>query len=197
MLASITPLGERGRNSRLGVTFTAYLLGCIVGGAALGLALGVLGEALHAATIPGRVYIWVIAAGVGAVADLRIVPRLRLPTHKRQVPERWLYIYRGWVYGAGFGVQLGVAFATVVNSSLVYLMALAALLGGSLKAAVIIGSTFGCARAIALVPAARIQTPSQLMRMTDLLDRLDTQARRIAFGASMALAGGVAFIGIH
>lgn len=197
MLASITPLGERGRNSSFGVTFTAYIAGCIFGGATLGLVIGLVGEAVHAAAVPGRVYIWVIAAGVGAVADLGIVPKLGLPTHKRQVPERWLYTYRGWVYGAGFGVQLGVAFATVVNSSLVYLMALAALLGGSLKAAVIIGSAFGCARAIALAPAAWIQTSSQLMHMTDLLDRLDTQARRIAFVASMALAGSVAFIGIH
>jgi hypothetical protein len=29
------------------------------------------------------------------------------PSWQRQVDERWLTTYRGWVYGAGFGFQLG------------------------------------------------------------------------------------------
>ena len=47
MLGSITPLGERGRGSRWGVTVAAYLVGSAAGGAALGASLGTLGEPLQ------------------------------------------------------------------------------------------------------------------------------------------------------
>ena len=33
----------------------------------------------------------------------------RLPSHTRQVNEAWLDEYRGWVYGGGFGWQIGRA----------------------------------------------------------------------------------------
>jgi len=46
MLGSITPLGERGRGSRWGVTVSAYLMGSAVGGAALGAMLGWIGSPL-------------------------------------------------------------------------------------------------------------------------------------------------------
>ena len=40
MLTSITPLGERGRGHRYAVTMTAYVLGCLLGGATTGVLLG-------------------------------------------------------------------------------------------------------------------------------------------------------------
>ena len=43
MLTSITPLGEQGRGNRWAVTTTAYAVGCLLGGAVTGVALGSLG----------------------------------------------------------------------------------------------------------------------------------------------------------
>lgn len=169
----------------------------MVGGGALGLALGLIGTWAHIADIPDRLYIWAAFAAFGALADLRVVRSFRTPTHRRQVPDRWLYTYRGWVYGGGFGLQLGLAFATVINSSLVYLMALAAVLVGSPKAGAVIGAAFGCARAVALMPAMRVRTPSELMRMTRLLDELDGRAQNIVTGAAGALAIAVLVAGIY
>jgi MFS family permease len=188
LLASITPLGERGRNSRFGVTYAAYATGCLIGGGALGLVLGAAGVAIHSNAIPYRLDIWVAIAVLGAAADLRLIRGLRVPTHRRQVPERWLYTYRGWVYGLGFGVQLGAAFVTIMNSSLVYIMAAAAVLSGTLRDALVIGLAFGSARALALLPAARIRTTNQLMRMTHSLYTLDNRARHVTVGASLTLA---------
>jgi hypothetical protein len=46
MLTSITPLGERSRGNRYAVTLTAYVLGCLLGGATTGAVLGLVGSAL-------------------------------------------------------------------------------------------------------------------------------------------------------
>src|SRR4051794_16357363 len=100
MLTSISPLGERARGNRWSVTVAAYLLGSLLGGAALGALLGAVGELLLG-PLP------LIAAGVcvaAAAADLAGL----LPRGSRQVDETWLNRYRGWVYGFGFGAQLGV-----------------------------------------------------------------------------------------
>src|SRR4051794_12975770 len=101
MLASITPLGERGRGRRWGRTVGAYLVASVVGGAALGAVAGGIGGLLGGAPLVGVA----VVAGVAAVADLFVA---RLPGPRRQVDERWLVRYRGWVYAAGFGAQLGV-----------------------------------------------------------------------------------------
>ena len=61
-----------------------------------------------------------LLAALGLAADLRL-GGLRLPGPRRQVDERWLHRYRGWVYGVGFGFQLGFGLLTVVTTSTVYL----------------------------------------------------------------------------
>src|SRR5947209_302552 len=105
MLASITPLGERARRSSFAVTASAFAIAASAAGALTGLVAGELGQLL----VPGgrwrlAALATVLALGVGA--DLRVAG-LRLPSVRRQVNEDWLRRYRGWVYGAGFGAQLG------------------------------------------------------------------------------------------
>src|SRR5213080_2807837 len=97
MLTSITPLGERGRGSRWAATIVALALGSALAGAAGGLAAGAAGVALD--------------LGIGGDP---------LPGPRRQVNEQWLGAYRGWVYGIGFGLQLGLGVATIVSASAVY-----------------------------------------------------------------------------
>ena len=46
MLSSISPLGERARNSRWWLTTTAYLLGSLAGGIAMGGLAALLGSVL-------------------------------------------------------------------------------------------------------------------------------------------------------
>src|SRR6267143_1292208 len=115
MLASIHPLGERARNSRWGITVTAYLLGSAAGGAGAGAAAG-----------------WLVATAclLATAVELR-AGGLRLPTVRRQVDEDWLARYRGWVYGVGFGFQLGLGAVTIVTTAGVYLAWALALLSGS------------------------------------------------------------------
>ena len=158
MLSSITPLGERGRGRRWSTTVTAYVVGSALGGAALGRALGALGLLL-----PGgqgwRAGALAAACVLAAGLDLRGV---RPPGPRRQVDERWLTRYRGWVVGAGYGAQLGVGWATIVPTWGLYVVALAAALGGGPSVGVMVGTTFAVARALPVLLAAGISTPALL-----------------------------------
>src|SRR6478752_5980449 len=129
MLASINPLGERARNHSFAVTAVAYTFGSTVAAACLGLALGALGAALLGG-VGAAIRLAVLAAGalVAAALDRR---NGRIPSWHRQVNEDWLAEYRGWVYGLGFGVQLGLGVATIVTTAAVYLTWAAALLAAS------------------------------------------------------------------
>ena len=143
MLGSITPLGERSRGRRWGATVTAYVIGSILGGAAMGAIAGAVGVvALGWLTEPAALAILALLAALGLAADLHL-GGMRLPSPRRQVDERWLHRYRGWVYGGGFGFQLGFGLLTVVTTSTVYLTAAAAGLSDSVAAAIGIGALFG------------------------------------------------------
>ena len=160
MLASIHPLGERARDRRWGVTVGAYLLGSTLAAALLGALLGGVGSALPLGA-------GATAAGVVALAALALaydlgIGGLRLPTVHRQVDKDWLGRYRGWVVGAGFGVQLGLGVVTIVNTAAVYLAMALALLTGTVAAGAAVGTTFGLLRALEILVVARVRRPDQL-----------------------------------
>ena len=131
MLASIHPLGERARRNRWSLTVSAYLAGSAAGGLAAGAAAAAAGWALRAGLgVPsfGLTAALAGAAAAGAAAwDLGV--RRSLPP-RRQVNEDWLGRYRGWVYGAGFGFQLGAGLTTIVTTATVPLTFVLSLLGG-------------------------------------------------------------------
>ena len=85
MLSSISPLGERARNSRWWLTTTAYLLGSLAGGLAVGGLAAWLGGLLPDSVRSSRWTLVVVAAllVVGLVVDLR--NRRSVPSWRRQV----------------------------------------------------------------------------------------------------------------
>ncbi|GAA0303993.1 hypothetical protein [Kineococcus aurantiacus] len=185
MLSSITPLGERGRASRWSVTVTAHLLGSAAGGAALGTVLGTLG-ALLPRPVPLVVAVLVLLAAATIAAE---TGRLRrFPSWHRQVDEDWLHRYRGWVYGLGYGAQLGVGVVTIVTSPVLHLaLALVVATGGPGPGA-LLGLVFGTARALPLLSTRSVTTPQRLAASHRRLERLAPAGRR----ATGAWAGLVA-----
>ncbi len=185
MLGSITALGERGRGSRWTTTVVAYVIGSAVGGLAVGAMLGLVGAALAP---PPTVGLLLMAALIGAGVLLDLGPRgLTLPTIRRQVNEAWLHRYRPWVYGTGFGFQLGAGVVTVVVGSAVYAAFAASFLAGSLIRGAVIGAAFGVVRAATIVPARRIRRPAQLGLVDARLRAWDGASQRIAVGCEVAL----------
>ncbi|MDQ1413071.1 MAG: hypothetical protein QOE07_1659 [Acidimicrobiaceae bacterium] len=190
MLASIVPLVERARNQNWGLTVAAYVVGSVVGGALLGATSGLLGAIVlgHGGVDrPGVLVTLALSAAIGATIDLGVAG-LRVPTVRRQVNEDWLHRYRGWVYGLGFGVQLGVGVVTIVTSAIVYLVLVLAFLTASWPGAAVIGGVFGLARALPIVATAGIATPARLREFHRRMQRRASLASRATVGVQGAVA---------
>jgi hypothetical protein len=104
--------------------------------------------------------------------------------------------YRGWVYGLGFGAQLGLGLTTVVTSAATYAAWLAALLSASPVWGAVIGGCFGALRGGTPLLAARIRTPSQLRAFHAGMARWRGPSQRLAVvvlvgGALVAAAGAL------
>lgn len=184
MLASITPLGERGRQSRWAVTVTAFLLGATVAGAVAGAALGWLGG-LAGLSSNTRLAVLLVALAVAILLDL--LPR-RIPGPRRQVDERWLDEYRGWVYGIGYGSQLGLAVSTVVSSAATYVALMAAFLSASPGAGAVVLGCFGAVRGLTPLAASGVRSQRELLDFHRALTRWRGRAR---WGAVAAQAGAL------
>jgi len=164
MLSSITPFGERGRGHRYAATCTWFVVGATSGGVALGGVAAALAAAVHVGG-SSAVVVGVVALGatlVAAVSDSGWAGT-RVPVHFRQVNERWLDAYRPWVYGAGFGFQIGCGLATYITTAAVYLTVVLAALAGSPALAVVVGATFGLVRGLAVTLTRKVQTPTGLL----------------------------------
>jgi hypothetical protein len=192
MLASITPLGERGRQSRWPVTTAAFLLGAVLAGAAGGAALGALGHLVLPATFGSRGRLAVLGAGLLTAVALDALPA-RVPGPRRQVNEHWLDEFRGWVYGLGFGAQLGLGVDTVVTSAATYAALLAALLSGSSTGGLLIGACYGAVRGLTPLAGAHVHRPEQLFALHARLERwrLPVLYAAPVLLAALAVAAGV------
>jgi sulfite exporter TauE/SafE len=201
MLASISPVGEASRGQRWPITVSAYLVGSTTGGAMVGALAGLVGAGVAALTGPWglgwRLALFAAAGAVTVAIDRGLVP-LRLPSWQRQVDERWLTTYRGWVYGIGFGFQLGAGLLTRIATAAVYLMLVAAALTGSVATGALIGGVFGLTRSLPLVTTAPLRDPASLRGYHQRLDAASTLAVRttdvVVLGATAA-ALAVALIG--
>ncbi len=187
MLSSITPLGERGRRQRWGVTATAFALGSGAAGAATGGGLGTLGAALGLSTSDPAARLGALAIVLGLAAGLDLARRV--PGPRRQVDERWLDAFRGWVYGLGFGAQLGVGVATVITSAATLCALSAALLTGSAAAGAAIGGLYGLIRGAGPALTVGVRSPGALFALHRGLDRWREPVRR-------GVAGGLALLAL-
>jgi hypothetical protein len=190
MLASISPLGERARGHRWSRTVAWYVTGSVAGGALLGAASGAVGAVMRATVSPSSTVLAALvlaAAGVAAVMELGILGA-RVPSTRRQVDEDWLGRYRPWVYAGGFGVQLGLAVVTIVTTATVYLVIVLAVLSGSFAAALLIGATFGLARALPILVVRNVSDPGSLRGALRRVQSRATAARHAALASLVGLA---------
>ena len=189
MLASITPLGERARGSHWSVTVGFYVVAATVAGAAVGALAGLLGgvAGVDGASFAARAAVLAAALALGLLLDVSG----RLPTLRRQVNEDWLREYRGWVYGAGFGGQLGVGVTTIVTTSLVYVTLLAAFLAATPARGAAIAGAFGLARGATLLVGARVRRPGDLGRLHRGIDAWRGRVRAATLAGQLALAAAL------
>ena len=163
MLSTITPFGERSKGHRFGATAAWFILGATAGGLALGAvaagAAGLVEAAAPPDTTVGMVAL--IATLLVGVSDSGQAGA-RLPVHYRQVNERWLDAYRPWVYGVGFGFQIGCGLATYITTAAVYLVVVLAASTADPVTALAVCAAFGLVRGLAVLLTHRIRTPTEL-----------------------------------
>jgi hypothetical protein len=201
MLSSIHPLGERARGNRWWLTVIAYLVASTASGLLAGMVLGLTGRVVgilvgHGATTP--LLLTAVACLVGALMDGGGAKAPRLPGVRRQVNEDWLNRYRGWVYGAGFGLQLGLGVVTIVTTAAIYLTGMLAVATGwlapgwsaALAGGAAVGAAFGLARALPLLLRARTNQPDRLRQAHRRLVAHDQTARWLTVGL-LALSGTI------
>lgn len=207
MLTSINPLGERARGNRWLVTALFYVVGSTVGGAAVAAAVAASGS-VTAGLFGARNLLELASSGTGstwaasalvaglcalaALADATAVPTVI----RRQVDEEWLTRYRGWVYGTGFGLQLGAAVTTTVTTAAVYLMLALSLLDGSPTTGAAVGACFGATRAVPVLATAGIRTAGSLRTVHARIDAGWGAARRTTVVALFLTAVAVPVSGL-
>jgi hypothetical protein len=189
MLATVTPLAEQARGHRYRSTATWFIAGGLAGGTTLGLAMATLAFGVRAAG-PSTV---VLAAGAGVAALLAAASDSRfggfhLPVHHRQVNERWLDQFRPWVYGAGFGWQIGTGLVTYIRTAAVYLMIVLAALTARPATALAVGAVFGLVRGLAVLLGRGITSSAALAEF----HRRFTEAGPVVLGLVVACESAVA-----
>ena len=189
MLASVTPLAERGRGHRYRSTAAWFVAGGSAGGASLGLVMATLALGVRAAAPTTMTLAITACAGavLAAASDSR-VGGFRLPFHSRQVNERWLDQFRPWVYGAGFGWQIGAGLVTYIKTAALYLMIVLAALTATPAAALGIGVLFGLVRGLAVLLGRGITSPATLADF----HRRFTRAGPVVLGVVTACEAAVA-----
>lgn len=177
MLSSIHPLGERARGNRFGHTATAFVLGSLLGGIAIGALVGGFGwvsgqayQATFGSPINQSVALGLVALS-GIVALIFEMSGKAIPSLRRQVNEDWLSEFRGWVYGMGFGIQLGAGVATYITSAAILVWLAAMFITSSLAASVAIGAVFGLVRGLSITTAQSINSPESLVNFHRFLHR--------------------------
>lgn len=195
MLSTITPLAERGRGRRWGVTAAWFVLGATLGGATLGVAAAVLAALVAAvgSSASAALGVAAVAAGVAAVADLGLLGR-PLPHHRRQVNEAWLDQFRPWVYGVGFGWQIGTGLMTYIMTAAVYLTVVLAGLTGDPLVAFGIAVLFGFTRGLAILLGVRLTGPERLRAFHRRFEEAGSTVRWSVIGVQIVVAAAAASV---
>jgi hypothetical protein len=131
------------------------------------------------------------SAVVVAASDARVVG-FALPTHRRQVNERWLDQYRPWVYGGGFGWQIGTGLATYITTAAVYLLVVVAAVGGNPMLALVGGALFGLTRGLAVLLTRHVRTADDLRRVHAAVQHAGPALHDALLGLEVAVATAAA-----
>jgi hypothetical protein len=194
VLSSITPVGERSRGHRYRVTAGWFVAGAVAGGATLGMVTAGLTWVVspahldsHPAWLAGAV---AVVAGAAAAVDAGVFGPV-IPVWRRQLNDAWMARYRGWVYGAGYGWQLGVGFATYIMTAAVFALPVLGVLTGSAAEAFALGALFGLVRGFVVLLTARAASPAQLRALHRRFADLGPAVRVAVIGVELAVVVAV------
>lgn len=169
-------------------TLLTHALGYLAGALLLGGALGTAGYALQAGA-------WsAVAAGLLALLALGYglhqfdFLRMPYPQRRAQVPHDARFRFRSWFIGLLYGFALGMNYATYVQTPILYIVTIAAILSGNPADAVIL---FACFNAGRFLPMLVNLLPVTDRQVQGFLARYQERAV-IADGTLLITAGAAA-----
>lgn len=180
----------RGRRTQTRL-WSAFLVGCALGGAATGAALGVLSGLLSPVPEPVRLSLLGVLALALMLVDLGSA-RLRLPQRSTLIPQE---VFARGLAGGGFrfGIEYGCGFRTLVPSAASYIAACFVLLAAlPWWWAVGLGAAFGAARSLAVLQYLLLGKPGWqqfLSRHTRVLERSGSVLTAALLVGAAALLG--------
>lgn len=194
MLSQINPIAEAGRGRRYGHTATWFVAGATVGGATLGAVCAAAAAAIDRTGLSARGAPAVVAASalVAALIDTRLLG-FGPPFLRRQVNEDWLNRYRPWVYGGGFGWQIGVGFTTYVMTAAVPLVVICAAASATPWFAFALATMFGFARGLTVLSSAALRTQKALYDFHRRFAERGEPLRRTVIVVQLAVAVAAAW----
>ena len=138
---------------RGGIDLLIFVLACLAGGAATGLAVGLIGALVPPLHLPGLagVLAVLLLSVLAALRDLNIVAKFWLPENQRQVRST-VRLLPNSVGAAMFGVELGSGVRTYVSGTAPYIAILVVgLFADAFAAAILAAGSFGLARGLVAV----------------------------------------------
>ncbi len=194
MLSQLNPLAERSRGQRYAVTASWFVVGALVGGATLGVGMMVLALVVDATGIGVSEATALAAVGAlaGAASDGRVLP-WSPPFLRRQVNEDWLPHYRGWLYGLGFGWQIGTGVTTYIMTAAVLVTIALGALTASPWLALAVAMTFALVRGVVVLATARLDSFDALAAFHRRFHSLGPIVRRGVIATQVAVALVAAF----
>ncbi len=195
MLSQLTPVGEASRGYRYRTTAAWFVVGALAGGATLGALIAVLAATAAAIGISATVALAATAAFAVAAAGVDAgIFGVAPPFFRRQVNEDWLGRYRAWLYGSGFGWQIGAGLTTYIMTAAVFLTVALGALGSGPAAGLALGVLFGLVRGLAVLLTAGKRSTNELFALHRRFDALGEPVRRAVIVVQLAVA--VAAIGL-
>jgi hypothetical protein len=107
------------------------------------------------------------------------------------VNEDWLTLYRDWIYGLGFGFQLGAGVVTIVTTAAIFALLAAAALTGTILGGAVVGGAFGALRASTVLFSVHVREPVSLADLQEALERWERPAK-VATPIALAALGAAA-----
>jgi hypothetical protein len=166
-----------------------FIAGAVLGGLTLGGVSAGFASIINATGLGHRAALAIaaVASFAAALVDARVLG-FGPPFIRRQVNEDWLSKYRPWVYGGGFGWQIGVGVTTYVMTAAVPLTIVFAALSARPWVALTIGVLFGLARGLTVLLSAPLRTQSDLYAFHRRFTAAGERVRRAVIVAQLAVA---------
>lgn len=185
MVSRIGPLVQAGASRNL---LALHIAGGVLGGAAIGLALGTVGSLLNASTagVISTHAQWAISTLLLSLAIVDLV-RVRLPLEvHRQTPSWWPCALGAEGGCLAWGFDLSLLLTTRIPSTTAFILPFFCVIGGNVSSSIVVMTLYGFARTTVVAMAVLSSSQRELPEVCHVLGSRDPSTRQIVSVLALA-----------